>query len=133
MQETLLMSKLDRFQSHQDIPTFTSGKSFLFSILIIVAFGFYSCSKENTTISEQVNTLIQSLQAENPNCSCDPYLSQCVWRNETVYVLGYRGPQCSWRPTFYDSNGQEFTLPVGYTYEQFDQESTFIKDVWTCK
>jgi len=93
----------------------------------------YSCSKEAAANSPQVTALIESLKKQNPSCNCAPYLSQCTWRNKTVYMLGYNAPDCSWKPTFYDSNGQQFDLPTGYTYQDFDQESSFVKNVWTCK
>ena len=128
------MTRLDIFKSDRKIPTF-NRKTYLtlFSIFTIFIFFSYSCSKENTEVSDQVNKLTESLKSQNPNCKCEPYLSQYLWRNETVYVLGYKGPACDWFPIFYNSDGREFTLQVGYTYEKFIQESTFIRNVWSCK
>jgi len=93
---------------------------------------FYSCSKENPDSSEVAN-LIKTLKLQNPGCTCDPYLDQYSWRNETVYVLLYGGPACDWFPTFYTAKGQKFTLSPGYSFDDFIQESVFTKSVWSCK
>jgi hypothetical protein len=105
----------------------------LFLTLIIFSLFFYSCSKEKIEAQKPIKELIVDLKSKNPNCTCEPYINQYVWRNENVFVLGYKGPTCDWFPTFYDTNGQKFTLDSGYSYDAFLQESTFIKNVWTCE
>ena len=82
---------------------------------------------------EKITALIQSLKQANPDCDCDPYVNEYVWNDKTVYVLAYKGPACDWIPTFYNSKGEEFALQAGDTYDIFIKESTFVKNVWTCK
>lgn len=103
------------------------------SILIFLSPLFFSCSKESIDTPKQIEILISDLKSANPDCTCEPYLNQYLWKNETVYVLGYKGPTCDWFPIFYNSNGQPFTLEQGYTYERFLQESSFQRTVWRCK
>ncbi len=106
---------------------------FVFFTLIIFCLFFYSCSKENIEAPKPIKELILDFKSKNPDCTCEPYINQYVWRNETVYVLAYKGPACDWFPTFYDLNGRKFTLSAGDSYDKFLQESTFSKNVWTCK
>lgn len=105
----------------------------ILSTLIFLGPLFLSCSKESIDIPKEIEMLISDLKSTNPDCTCEPYLDQYLWRNETVYVLGYKGPACDWFPVFYDSNGQPFTLESGYTYNTFLQESNFQRTVWRCK
>lgn len=105
----------------------------VFLTLVLFSLFLYSCSKEKIEAPKPIKELILDLKSKNPNCTCEPYINQYVWRNENVYVLAYKGPACDWFPTFYDSNGQKFSLDTGYSYDAFLQESTFIKNVWTCK
>lgn len=101
--------------------------------LLVFSSIFYSCSKEDVETPEAIKDLITDIKAKSPNCACDPYLDQYSWRGEPVYVLAYKGPTCDWAPAFYDANGQGFTLPAGYNFEQFLQESTRVKNTWTCR
>lgn len=103
----------------------------LLSLIIFSSF-LLSCSKEKTDTSKAVEELILDLKVNNPDCTCEPYINQYVWRSKSVYILAYKGPACDWFPAFYDSNGQEFTLEAGYAYETFLPESSFEKVVWTC-
>lgn len=105
----------------------------ILSILIFLSPLFFSCSKESIDTPKQIEILISDLKSANPDCTCEPYLDQYSWRNETVYILGYKGPTCDWFPIFYNSNGQPFTLEQGYSYNTFLQESNFKQTVWTCK
>ncbi len=105
----------------------------LFLTLIISSLFFYSCSKEKTEAPKPIRGLILDLKSKNHDCTCDPYINEYKWRNKNVYVLAYRGPACDWFPSFYDSNGQRFTLDAGYNYNTFLQESIFTKNIWTCK
>lgn len=101
--------------------------------LLVFSSIFYSCSKEEVEAPDAIKQLIADIKAQSPNCACDPYLDQYSWRGEPVYVLAYKGPTCDWAPAFYDANGQTFTLPAGYSFDQFLQESTRVKNTWTCR
>jgi hypothetical protein len=104
----------------------------MFGFIVLSSF-FYACSKGEIKGPEAVKELIVDLKSKNPDCTCDPYINQYLWRNENVYVLAYKGPACDWAPVFYDSKGQKFTLDAGYSFEEFLQESTLIKNTWVCR
>jgi hypothetical protein len=117
--------------------------------LMIFYFLFFGCSKGQTEVQKKeieveieipqaVKELINDFKVNQPNCSCNPYIVQYIWRNENIYVLAYNGSSntgyiCDWIPTFYHSDGQKFTLESGYTYEKFFNDSRLIKTVWSCK
>lgn len=87
---------------------------------------------------QAIKNLIQEFQSNNPDCNCHPYIRQYIWRNKNVYVLGYNDELniqyvCDWVPVFYDSNGHQFTQRTGYNYLNFLEESSLIKDIWSCK
>jgi hypothetical protein len=108
----------------------TTKKTFI--LLITLACFFCGCSKENTANPEAINTLIQTLKAENPDCTCDPALDEYLWENKTVYVLVCGGPACNCAPVYYNAEGVMFNMEAGYTYLDFSDNSSFIKTVWKC-
>ena len=104
-------------------------KAFL-SIILPCLF-FISCSKER----QEVPVVPESLKTimETSDCVCDGYINLYTWKNQSVYVLGYKGPACDWRPVYFDQNGEEMEMENGYSYTDFLQESKLIKNIWSCK
>lgn len=127
---------IHRTLAKRDNETSKMNYRFLYkTLLTLLVFSslFYSCSKEEVDTSDAIKELVADLKAQSPNCACEPYLDQYTWKGEPVYVLAYKGPTCDWAPAFYDANGQTFTLPAGYSFDQFLQESTRVKNTWTCR
>ena len=105
-----------------------------YSILLVFSLSFYSCTKDKinapgATIMETVS----ALKAENPDCTCEPYMNQYMWRDHIVYVLAYKGPLCNTFPSYYNKAGVQFNMAAGYTLDSFLAESHFLKNIWTCK
>jgi hypothetical protein len=97
-------------------------------------FSFNSCSKDvDDSIPKPIATLIKSIKSDNPDCTCDPYIAEYFWQNKTVYLRGFTGPTCNWIPIYYDSTGSILTMPANYTPNDFQEESSFIKTVWSCQ
>lgn len=86
-----------------------------------------SCTKTDTGLPGGILKMVQSL-----SCTCEPYLDMYRWQGEQVFVLKYKGPSCSWIPSFYKTNGESFNLPAGTNFTQFNQQALFIKQVWSC-
>jgi hypothetical protein len=107
-----------------------SVKKFLY-VLTVGACLLTACKKNKVNTVE--DELISKVKAENPNCTCDPFIKQYEWKGRIVYVQAYMGPACSTMPAFYNSSGERFELPSRITFNDFYAESTFIKDVWSCK
>lgn len=117
----------------------------LFAGLLLCCVLITSCSKNQTTIQTEtpqaIKELIQQYQTNSPDCGCHPYIRQYLWRNENVYFLGYNdalniGFICDWLPTFYNSDGQNFLLDGGYTYEKYQdflRTSQLVRTVWACE
>lgn len=110
--------------------------------LMMLCFLFCACSKKQTEVEmeppQAVKELIIDMEANPSVCTCHPYINQYIWRNENVYVLANNdslniGYVCDWIPVFYHSDGQEFKLKAGYTYEKFLKESRLVKAVWVCE
>jgi hypothetical protein len=117
----------------KNINTFNSNSKFLL-ILTLITFStfYYSCSKGKTSTPDAINKLIYDLKSQNPDCSCNPFMDEYLWENKTVYVSSCGGPACDCIAIFYDSTAQKFNLDSS-SYQQFFQQSTFKKNVWTCK
>lgn len=104
------------------------------AFFIIAVFSFNSCSKDvDDSIPKPIATLIKSIKSDNPDCTCDPYIAEYFWQNKTVYLRGFTGPTCNWIPIYYDSTGSILTMPANYTPNDFQEESSFIKTVWSCQ
>lgn len=104
------------------------------AFFIIAVFSFNSCSKDvDDNTPATVTTLLNSLKSDNPDCTCSPYVNEYVWENKTVYVLGYKEVTCDWIPIYYDSTGTILTMPANYTPNDFQEESSFVKTVWSCQ
>lgn len=95
-----------------------------------------SCSKsakpkDSDVVPEVVTNMITSEHA----CVCLPTIDQYLFRDKYIYVLRTGGPLCQAidNVIYYNSKG-ETTLGrnAGYTYEQFLQEATHLKNLLTC-
>ena len=125
----------DNIASATELPNaLSTGKIYGMKKKIIYFFViaiFAACSKsapEKTVIPAALEKVI----ADNSNCTCEPYIDQYQWKGTTVYLLAYTGPTCSWIPTYFDKDGIVFTMPAGYSLNDFLQESTSRKPVWKC-
>lgn len=105
----------------------------VFLSLVAVSTFFYACSKEKSDTPEPIKELIADLSAQNADCTCDPFINQYSWRGERVYVFSCKGPACNCITEFYDSRGQKFELPAGYSLDQFFRESSLVEHTWTCR
>jgi len=104
----------------------------MFAFCIITISLFYSaCSKNETQTPAPIAALISNLQSQNPDCACNPYMDQYLWNDKTIYVSSCGGPLCNCIAIFYDSAAHQINLDS--TSQQFFQQSTLIKNVWTCK
>lgn len=104
-----------------------------FAMCILMTSLFYSsCSKNETQTPPAIAALISNLQSQNPDCTCNPFVDEYLWENKTVYTSSCGGPLCDCFTYFYDSVGHQFNLD-SITYQQFFQQSTLVKNVWTCK
>jgi hypothetical protein len=90
-----------------------------------------ACKKNRPNSIEE--ELIKNAKADNPTCICDPFINKYRWQGEIVYVKAVSGPTCNSTPWFYNSNGEQFSLPQGVTFDKFSAESTFIEVLWSCK
>jgi hypothetical protein len=116
-----------------------SNGSFIVIVNLIYAFCivsislFYSaCSKNETQTPAPIAALISNLKSQDPDCACNPYMDQYLWNNKTVYVSSCGGPLCDCFTFLYDSAVHQINLD-SVTYQQFFQQSTLVKNVWTCK
>lgn len=101
-------------------------------VVIVLITGFIACSKNTKEEQQQVPPSIQKIITDNSRCMCLPYIKEFSWRGEVVYLLGFRGPACSWFPSYYDASGATITMAAGYTLNDFLSETQFIKTVWQC-
>lgn len=91
---------------------------------------FTACKKSKSGIEDE---LIARVKEENPDCTCDPFISKFKYKGTIVYMQGVAGPACSSVPIFYSANGEQMDLPQGMTYAEFIAECIFIRNVWSCK
>ncbi|MEO6329692.1 MAG: hypothetical protein ABIO55_12200 [Ginsengibacter sp.] len=101
----------------------------LFLSFIVFSLFFNSCRKEAVNTPEAIKELTSTF----PDCTCQPYINQYLWRNKTVYVLAFKGPTCDWRPGYYNESGEEFKMVSSYSFDNFLQEARFLNIIWTCK
>ena len=106
-----------------------SVKKFLY-VLTVGACLLTACKKNKSTSVEE--ELINKVKAENPDCTCDPFIKQYEWLGRIVYVQAYMGPACNTIPSFYNSSGEKTEVPARISFDEFIAQSTFIKDVWSC-
>jgi hypothetical protein len=88
----------------------------------------FSCTKNKQGLPEPLHEVIRS----QTDCSCEPYINEYRWREQTIYVLAYKGPACTWIPTYYDGKGNIFNMEQGYTLDDFLGESSLIRHTWSC-
>lgn len=97
---------------------------------------FAACSKPDDEVSAdkeiKVRELVSRLAAENPNCSCAPFLDEYTWRGQTIYALAFSGPGCNWIPSYYNVEGVKIEMAAGYQWSDFREEATRVRNRWTC-
>jgi hypothetical protein len=118
--------------SFKNTKTLKTVLKFSQTLTLVICFLLSSCSKNETQIAPAIAVLISNVQSHDPDCVCKHYIDQYVWENKTVYVLNCNGPSCDCIATLYDSSAQKINLDSN-SNQQFLQQSTFIKNVWTCK
>ncbi|HTN18825.1 MAG TPA: hypothetical protein VL125_00045 [Pelobium sp.] len=77
--------------------------------------------------------MLENVIANINNCTCEPFINKYLWKNKTVYVLALKGPECDWKPAYFNEEGVEFSMDSNYTLDQFKAESSFLKNIWTCE
>ena len=111
------------------------GKSFFtILVLIFICIAVASCRKtaaNNDAV--KLDNFTNRLQSENPDCICEPHINKYSWRNQTIFVLAYKGPACDWMPVYYNQNLTEIKMETGYSFDNFLQESQFINNSWNCQ
>ena len=95
---------------------------FFFSFILL-----YSCSKQKAS---SLPDSLKSYTLAQPNCSCEPFIDEYRWKGEIVYVQSCRGSLCYCVAKFYDAEGVEINMSS--SFDKFQLESKFIKNVWTC-
>jgi hypothetical protein len=102
----------------------------LFYVFIMGVCLFAACKKNKSNSVE--DELINKAKADNPACTCDPYINKYEREGQVIYVQAVRGPACNSIPFFYNSKGERFEIPEGVSYGDFLADYTFIKEIWSC-
>lgn len=107
-----------------------------FITLVVLSYCFstvlFSCTKDQPLLTEEEKTLTERIAKDYPNCSCDPFVDEYRFNNQTVYVIAFASPLCNWLPAYYDDKGQPITALQSKNYNEFIQEAQRIRNVWTC-
>jgi len=104
---------------------------YLFNIvkgLLIATLFISSCKKEVTELPASLKGIIEN----SKNCICNPYINQYLWKGKVTYIASCGGPACSCTWTYYNAGGVVIKMPMGYTFNNFSKESTFVETVWSC-
>lgn len=96
-------------------------------LLLVVLLSTASCTKVDGMLPAAVRQKLQGY-----HCSCEPYLDLYRWQGRQVFVLQYKGPACSWVPTYLQADGSYLALPPSYTHSRFTREAGFVATVWNC-
>ncbi|WP_207534845.1 hypothetical protein [Desertivirga arenae] len=101
-----------------------------FLLVLVISLITSACEKEKkeTEVPVAIKKLIETY---DDNCVCQPFISEYKWKNETVYLSSCGGPACDCTTTFYNAQGTEINMPTNNN--EFQSQSTFVKEVWTCK
>jgi hypothetical protein len=100
-------------------------------LLIVCLLGsslWFGCKKENTAIPATIEAL-----TKQTNCTCEPFIDAYKWHNKTVYIQSCKGPACLCSVLYYNAQGEMFSMPQGYTFNDFFREAEFVRNIWTCK
>ncbi len=89
-------------------------------------------SCESNDEGGQVSPAMLQMVNEIESCSCNPELRQYFWAGQVVYFLASTDPACLTAFIIYDKNGHEVSLPEGYDYYDFLENSLFLGVVWKC-
>jgi hypothetical protein len=99
------------------------------SFTLIIGVCLLGCRKESKNVEEE---LINNAKSESGTCVCDPYIAKFNWKGRIVYEQYIKGPLCNGVVRYYDSNGGQFYLPAGMTWDIFRAQATFIEEIWSC-
>ena len=102
------------------------------AVLLMISNLFLGCTKTSIQLTEAEETIVNKVKAANPNCTCEPYLTQYRKSNEIFYVLQYKGPACTTIPALYDANGNQI-INIANPFPDFFKDALFIKPVWSCQ
>lgn len=109
--------------------------SFLAILICLTAALITACTKrisDNHQIPEPLQKYIQT----DTFCACHPWIDKFFWKGKIVYMHGYSGTAtlfCDYIPTYFDADGYPFTLPGGYTPNQFFEDAKRIETIWHCE
>ena len=112
-----------------DWPNAVSIKK-LFYVLSTCVCLLAACKKSSSNTEEK---LISKVTGEISSCICNPYINKYLWKGEIVYLQYSRGANCTGVANFYNKNGERMTLEKEISFDKFLSESTFIKEIWSCK
>jgi hypothetical protein len=87
-----------------------------------------ACKKNKSNSVE--DDLINKAKADDAACTCDPTIKKYRWDDKIIYVKS--SSICYMMPVYYDSNGEPLTFDNG-DLDEFNKQSIFIKEVWSCK
>lgn len=102
---------------------------YTFCLVLSVLF-FSECSKENQNLQNLPDSL-KEIIAKTTDCSCNPFINEYEWRNETVYVSSCGGPACDCYSFYYDENGEQIKMDSASSFN-FQDSAKLIKHVWSC-
>lgn len=97
--------------------------------ILLHVFILSGCEKE----TDELPPSLRAEVAKITDCGCMPYIAKYLWRGETVYFRGLRGPACNGVPLYYNRDGLKITMEAGYTFSKFTEEAILIKSVWEGK
>jgi hypothetical protein len=104
----------------------------LIAVLLVISNLFGGCAKSSIQLSDAEQKIVNNVKAENPNCTCEPYLTKYSKNNEIFYVLQYKGPACTTIPALYDANGNQI-INIANPFPDFFKDALMIKQVWSCQ
>lgn len=104
----------------------------LVGLTLILSNLFLGCAKSSIQFSDAEQKIVNKVKAENPNCTCEPYLTKYSKNNEIFYVLQYKGPACTTIPALYDANGNQI-INIANPFPDFFKDAVVIKQVWSCQ
>ena len=88
---------------------------------------FISCKKkENSEIPQP----IKEIMSASDDCTCNPFIDQYLWKGQVIYLSSCGGPACDCTTLFYNKNGERIEMIINN--DKFREESTFIRNIWTC-
>ena len=101
---------------------------------LFVSMFLFSCKKEVALSAMEKAIIDATARCGASSYSCEPYISQYVWREKIVYASLSGGAYCCFSiPVYYDFDGAVLLMENGYTFEDFLAESHYVANYWACK